>query len=175
MISETSSRIEPDSMTATVGPSGSGKTTLARLIARCWDVDSGVLRIGRIDVRGLGTRTVMAQISMVFQEVYLFEDTLMENIRLSRLDATDHDAIDAARRADVMEIVERLHEGFATPAGESGATLSGGERQRVTIARALLKDAPIVLLDEATAALDIESEMLIQQGAVAKLGVARED
>lgn len=117
----------------------------------------------------------MAQISMVFHEVYLFEDTLMESIRLGCLDATDHGAIDAARRAGVMEIAERLHEGFATPVGESGATLSGGERQRVSIARALLKDAPLVLLDGATAALDIESEMLIQQGAVAKLGVARED
>ncbi|MFV2175664.1 ABC transporter ATP-binding protein [Actinomadura sp. LOL_016] len=157
-------RVEPGTMTAIVGPSGSGKTTLARLIARFWDVDSGAVRIGGVDVRELGTRTVMAQVSMVFQDVYLFEDTLMENIRLGRPGSSDQEVREAAERAGVTEIAERLAEGFRTRVGESGGTLSGGERQRVSIARAMLKNAPIVLLDEATSALDIDSEMLVQRG-----------
>ncbi|GAA4996093.1 ABC transporter ATP-binding protein [Actinopolymorpha pittospori] len=164
VISGANFRMEPGTMTAIVGPSGSGKTTLARLMARFWDVDSGEIRIGGVDVRELGTRNVMAQVSMVFQDVYLFEDTLMENIRLGRPGATDDEVGEAAERAGVTEIADRLPDGFATQVGESGGTLSGGERQRVSIARALLKNAPIVLLDEATAALDIESEMLIQRG-----------
>lgn len=163
-------RVEPGTMTAIVGPSGSGKTTLARLIVRFWDVDSGAIRIGGVDVRDLGTRAVMAQVSMVFQDVYLFEDTLMENIRLGRAGATDEEVFEAAERAGVTEIADRLPEGFGTRVGESGGTLSGGERQRVSIARALLKNAPIVLLDEATAAVDIESELLIQHGLAALSG-----
>ncbi|WP_213451848.1 ABC transporter ATP-binding protein [Rhizomonospora bruguierae] len=163
-------RVEPGTTTAIVGPSGSGKTTLARLIARFWDVDSGAIRIGGADVRDLGTRAVMAQVSMVFQDVYLFEDTLMENIRLGRPGATDEEVFAAAERAGVTEIAERLPDGFATRVGESGGTLSGGERQRVSIARALLKNASIVLLDEATAAVDIESELLIQRGLAALSG-----
>lgn len=151
-------------MTAIVGPSGSGKTTIARLIARFFDVQSGAVKIGGADVRALGTAVTLAQLSVVFQDVYLFEDTLRENIRLGRPDASDTEVEDAARRAGVIEIADRLPQGFDTPVGESGGTLSGGERQRVSIARALLKDAPIILLDEATAALDIESEALIQQG-----------
>lgn len=151
-------------MTAIVGPSGSGKTTIARLIARFFDVQGGTIRIGGADVRDLGTRGTLAQVSVVFQDVYLFEDTLRENIRLGRAGATDAEVEDAARRAGVTEIADRLPDGFDTMVGESGGTLSGGERQRVSIARALLKNAPIVLLDEATAALDIESEALIQRG-----------
>lgn len=151
-------------MTAIIGPSGSGKTTLARLIARFFDVDRGSIRIGGADVRALGTRATLAQVSMVFQDVYLFEDTLRENIRLGRPGATDADVEHAADRAGVTEIADRLPQGFDTMIGESGGTLSGGERQRVSIARALLKDAPIVLLDEATSALDIDSEALIQHG-----------
>lgn len=151
-------------MTAIVGPSGSGKTTIARLIARFFDVQGGAIRIGGADVRDLGTRNTLAQVSMVFQDVYLFEDTLRENIRLGRSDADDAEVERIAAIAGVAEIADRLPQGFDTPVGESGGTLSGGERQRVSIARALLKDAPIVLLDEATAALDIESEAVIQRG-----------
>ena len=151
------------SMTAIVGSSGSGKSTIARLIARFADVDGGAIRIGGTDVRRLGTRNTLAQVSVVFQDVVLFEDTLLENIRLGRADASDEEVRDAAERAGVTEIAARLQEGFDTPVGESGGTLSGGERQRVSIARALLKRAPIMLLDEATAALDIESEALVQR------------
>ncbi|MGO2660238.1 ABC transporter ATP-binding protein [Mycetocola reblochoni] len=151
-------------MTAIVGPSGSGKSTIARLIARFVDVQAGSVRIGGVDVRELGTRATLAQVSVVFQDVYLFEDTLRENIRLGRPDADDAEVEEVARRAGVSEIADRLPDGLDTRVGESGGTLSGGERQRVSIARALLKDAPIVLLDEATAALDVESEALIQRG-----------
>ncbi|MFI6368786.1 ABC transporter ATP-binding protein [Nocardia sp. NPDC050630] len=157
-------RVAPGSMTAVVGPSGSGKTTLARLIARFYDVDTGNIRIGGRDLRDLGTRRVLAQVSMVFQDVYLFEDTLRENIRLGRPDATDADVDQAAQRAGVTDMLARLPDGMDTIVGESGGTLSGGERQRVSIARALLKNAPIVLLDEATAGLDIDSEALVQRG-----------
>jgi len=164
VVSGASFRVEPGTTTAIVGPSGSGKSTIARLIARFHEVDGGSIRIGGYDLRELGTAAVMARLSMVFQDVYLFEDTLRENIRLGRPGASDGEVLDAAARAGVTEIVERLPGGFDTVVGESGGTLSGGERQRVSIARALLKDAPIVLLDEATAALDIESEALIQRG-----------
>ncbi|WP_159573747.1 ABC transporter ATP-binding protein [Curtobacterium sp. 18060] len=151
-------------MTAIVGPSGSGKTTLTRLAARFFDVDAGTVRIGGVDVRDLGTARALEQVSVVFQDVYLFQGSLRENIRLGRADATDAEVLDAAERAGVAEIAERLPHGYDTVVGEGGGTLSGGERQRVSIARALLKDAPVVLLDEATAALDIESEALIQHG-----------
>ena len=151
------------SMTAIVGPSGSGKTTLLRLIARFWDVDAGAIRIGGADVRGLSTEDLMARLSVVFQDVYLFEGTIEENIRLGRPDASDEEVREAARLALVDEIAERLPQGLASRVGEGGAALSGGERQRVSIARAILKDAPIVLLDEATAALDPLNEAAIQQ------------
>lgn len=164
VISDASFTVPAGTMTAIVGPSGSGKTTIARLIARFFDVDGGAIRIGGADVRELGSRGTLAQVSVVFQDVYLFEDTLRENIRLGRAGASDAEVEDAARRAGVTEIADRLPDGLDTLVGESGGTLSGGERQRVSIARALLKRAPIVLLDEATAALDIESEALIQRG-----------
>jgi ATP-binding cassette subfamily B protein len=154
--------VPPRSMTALVGPSGSGKTTVTRLVARFFDVDAGSVRIGGVDVRELGTEALMAQVSLVFQDVYLFEGTIVENIRLGRPDATDEQVREAARLARVDEIVARLPDGLDTRVGEGGATLSGGERQRVSIARALLKDAPIVLLDEATAALDPENEAAVQ-------------
>ncbi|WP_217134951.1 ABC transporter ATP-binding protein [Leucobacter chinensis] len=164
VIRDASFKVAAGSMTAIVGPSGSGKTTIARLIARFYDVDSGAIRIGGHDVRELGTQAALANVSMVFQDVYLFEDTLRENIRLGNAQASDAEVEAVAARAGVTEIAERLPHGFDTRVGEGGGTLSGGERQRVSIARALLKDAPIVLLDEATAALDIESERLIQRG-----------
>lgn len=149
-------------ITALVGPSGSGKTTVARLVARFWDVDAGSVRIGGTDVREYPTADLMAQVSLVFQDVYLFDGSIADNIRMGRADATDAEIREAARLARVDEIVERLPYGFDTRVGEGGMALSGGERQRVSIARAILKDTPIVLLDEATAALDPENERAVQ-------------
>ena len=146
------------SMVALVGPSGCGKTTVARLISRFYDVDSGAVKVGGLDVREQTTATLMKSLSMVFQDVYLFDDTLEANIRIGNPDATDEEVHEAARLAGVTEIVQRLPRGWETSVGEGGRALSGGERQRVSIARALLKKAPIVLLDEATSALDPENE-----------------
>ncbi|BDT87629.1 ABC transporter ATP-binding protein [Nocardia cyriacigeorgica] len=151
----------PGTLTAIVGPSGSGKTTLLRLMARFWDADSGTVCIGGVDVRQWRTDALMHQLAMVFQDVYLFDDTIAENIRIGRPEATDAEVRAAARLARVDEIVERLPDGWNTRVGEGGASLSGGERQRVSIARALVKQAPIVLFDEATAALDPENEAAI--------------
>lgn len=159
-------------MTALVGPSGSGKTTISKLIPRFWDVDSGVVRVGGVDVRDVDPEVLMSRISVVFQDVYLFEGTIMENIRVGRPTATDDEVREAARLARVEEIVYRLPDGWDTRVGEGGALLSGGERQRVSIARALLKDAPIVLLDEATASLDPENEQAVQD-ALSVLTVGR--
>ncbi len=151
-------RVEPGTMTAIVGPSGCGKTTIARLIARFYDVDSGVVSVGDRDVRSWDTAKLMAQLSLVFQDVYLFDDTLEANVRVGRPDASSAEIEEAARLSGVDEIVARLPLGWDTPVGEGGRALSGGERQRVSIARALLKDSPIVLFDEATSALDPENE-----------------
>lgn len=151
-------RVEPRTMCAIVGPSGSGKTTIARLVARFHDVDSGTVRVGGTDVRDQPTEQLMEQLSMVFQDVYLFDDTLEANIRIGRIDATDDEVREAAALAGVTEIVDRLPGGWHTRVGEGGRSLSGGERQRVSVARALLKRAPIVLFDEATASLDAENE-----------------
>ncbi|MEM9973308.1 MAG: ABC transporter ATP-binding protein [Pseudomonadota bacterium] len=149
-------------MTAIVGPSGSGKTTLLRLIARFWDVCDGVVRIGGVDVREIATEELIAQISVVFQDVYLFDGTIAENIRLGRPKATDAEVTEAACLARVDEIADRLPGGLDARVGEGGSILSGGERQRVSIARAILKDAPIVLLDEATSALDPVNDLAVQ-------------
>ena len=151
-------RVEPGTMTAIVGPSGCGKTTIARLIARFYDVDSGVVSVGNRDVRNWDTGKLMAQLSLVFQDVYLFDDTLEANVRVGRSDASAAELDEAARLSGVDEIVARLPLGWDTRVGEGGRALSGGERQRVSIARALLKDSPIVLFDEATSALDPENE-----------------
>lgn len=151
-------RVEPGTMTAIVGPSGCGKTTIARLIARFYDVDSGVVSVGDRDVRSWDTAKLMAQLSLVFQDVYLFDDTLEANVRVGRPDASAAEVEEAACLSGVDEIVARLPMGWDTPVGEGGRALSGGERQRVSIARALLKDSPIVLFDEATSALDPENE-----------------
>lgn len=159
--------VPPHTMTALVGPSGSGKTTIARLICRFWDLadddeededDVHAVAIGGVDVRDFTTEDLMREISMVFQDVYLFNDTLEANVRLGNPSATDEELREAADLAGVSEIVARLPKGWDTPVGEGGAALSGGERQRVSIARAILKRAPILLFDEATSALDAENE-----------------
>jgi ATP-binding cassette, subfamily B, bacterial IrtB/YbtQ len=155
--------VPPRSMTALVGASGSGKTTVTRLVARFWDVDSGTVRVGGADVRDQTTEQLMGQLALVFQDVYLFDDTLEANIRVGRPGASEAEVREAARLAGVEEIVARLPLGWETPVGEGGTALSGGERQRVSVARALLKDAPIVLLDEATAALDPENERYVTE------------
>lgn len=149
-------------VTALVGPSGSGKSTVAKLAARFWDVDSGSVRVGGVDVSGVDPETLLADYAEVFQDVVLFDDTVMENIRLGRRGATDEEVLAAARSAMCDEFVSRMPQGYETLVGENGARLSGGERQRISIARALLKDAPIVLLDEATASLDVENESQVQ-------------
>ncbi|MFE9664180.1 ATP-binding cassette domain-containing protein [Streptomyces sp. NPDC005955] len=155
------------SMTALVGPSGSGKTTVTRLVARFFDTDAGRVLVGGTDVRELGTEALMSRISLVFQDVYLFDATISENIRLARPEATEEEFRRATRLAGVDEIAARLPDGWDSRVGEGGTALSGGERQRVSIARALLKDAPIVLLDEATAALDPENEHIVQNALTA--------
>lgn len=156
-------QVAPGTMTAIVGPSGCGKTTIARLVARFYDVDAGSVSVGGRDVRQWDTAQLMAQLSLVFQDVYLFDDTLEANVRIGRADASDDDVKEAARLSGVDEIVERLPLGWKTRVGEGGRALSGGERQRVSIARALLKAAPIVLFDEATSALDPENENRITE------------
>ena len=155
-------------VTALVGPSGSGKSTCARLAARLWDVTEGTIRVGGVDISTIDPEALLSDYSMVFQDVVLFDDTVMENIRLGRRGATDEEVRAAARAANCEEFIQRLPQGYDTPVGENGARLSGGERQRISIARALLKDAPIVLLDEATASLDVENETKVQ-GALSRL------
>lgn len=149
-------------VTALVGPSGSGKSTCARLAARLWDIDSGHICVGGVDISTVDPEALLTDYSMVFQDVVLFDDTVMENIRLGKRGASDEEVLAAAKAANCDEFVNLLPQGYATPIGENGAKLSGGERQRISIARALLKDAPIVLLDEATASLDVENETKVQ-------------
>lgn len=149
--------------TAIVGPSGSGKTTLCDLIARFWDVDHGSIRIGDADVREYTLESLMDQISMVFQKVYLFADTIENNIKFGRPDATHEQVVEAAGKACCHEFIEALPDGYDTVIGEGGATLSGGEKQRISIARAILKDSPIIIFDEATANVDPENEDKLQK------------
>ena len=155
-------------VTALVGPSGSGKSTCARLAARLWDVTEGTIRVGGLDISTVDPEALLTDYSMVFQDVVLFDDTVMENIRLGKRGATDEEVRAAAEAANCGEFIRRLPRGYDTPIGENGAKLSGGERQRISIARALLKNAPIVLLDEATASLDVENETKVQ-GALSRL------
>lgn len=159
-------------VTALVGPSGSGKSTAAKLAARFWDVDAGHITVGGVDVAGVDPETLLTDYTEVFQDVVLFNGTVMENIRLGRREATDEEVLAAARAANCDEFVRKMAQGYDTPIGENGALLSGGERQRISIARAILKDAPIVLLDEATASLDVESESLVQE-ALSRLLVGK--
>ena len=155
-------------VTALVGPSGSGKSTCARLAARLWDVTEGTIRVGDVDISTVDPEALLTDYSMVFQDVVLFDDTVMENIRLGKRGATDEEVRAAAEAANCGEFIRRLPQGYDTPIGENGAKLSGGERQRISIARALLKNAPLVLLDEATASLDVENETKVQ-GALSRL------
>lgn len=150
-------------VTALVGPSGSGKSTLARLAARFWDTNSGQVLVGGVDVATVDPETLLRDYAVVFQDVLLFDNTVMENIRLGRRDATDQEVLAAASAANCDEFVCKLPNGYQTMIGENGSKLSGGERQRISIARALLKGAPIVLLDEATASLDVENESQVQE------------
>lgn len=149
-------------VTALVGPSGSGKSTASKLAARFWDADSGTITLGGVDVKTVEPETLFKNYAIVFQNVMLFDETVMENIRLGRGDATDEEVMAAAKAAQCEEFIQRLPQGYQTNIGENGSALSGGERQRISIARALLKNAPIVLLDEATASMDAESETLVQ-------------
>jgi ATP-binding cassette subfamily B protein IrtB len=163
VLKNVSLRMRENSVTALVGPSGSGKTTVTNLIARFWDVNEGEVRVGGRNVKDLPTEKLLSYMSMVFQDVYLFNDTVRNNIKIGRPDATDEEIVAAAKVTRCHEFIEKLPQKYDTMVGEGGCTLSGGEKQRISIARAILKDAPIILLDEATASLDPENEMLIQQ------------
>ena len=149
-------------VTALIGPSGGGKTTISRLATRFWDVDSGKITVGGMDVSKVDPETLMSLYSIVFQDVTLFNNTIMENIRIGKKDATDEEVLAAAKLAHCDEFAEKMPDGYQTMIGENGSALSGGERQRISIARAFLKDAPIILLDEASSSLDVENESLIQ-------------
>ena len=152
-----------EEVTALIGPSGSGKTTVSRLASRFWDIPSGTISVGGMDISKIDPETLMSLYSIVFQDVTLFNNTVMENIRIGRKDATDEEVIAAAKLAHVDAFAEKLPDGWNSLIGENGSELSGGERQRISIARAFLKDAPIILLDEATASLDVENETFIQE------------
>lgn len=152
-----------NTVTALVGPSGSGKSTIANLIARFWDVKEGSVKLRGIDIRELPLETVYDQISMVFQKVYLFQDTVYNNIAIGRPEATEAEVMEAAKKAHCFDFIMKLENGFQTIIGEGGASLSGGEKQRIAIARCILKDAPIVILDEATASVDMDNEREIQK------------
>lgn len=155
-------------VTALIGPSGGGKSTVSKLAARFWDVDGGSIRLGGKDISQVDPEKLLSAYSIVFQDVILFDNTIMENIRIGRKGATDEEVMQAAREAQCNEFIGRLPDGYQTVIGENGSALSGGERQRISIARALLKDAPVVLLDEATASLDAENETYIQK-AISRL------
>lgn len=164
VIEDLTLRVRDGQKLALVGPSGAGKSTILKLIARFFDVDDGTVQLGGIDVRDIDPETLMAQFSIVFQDVYLFDGTIEQNIHLARPDATDNEVRAAAHAAQLDDVIERLPDGWDTQVGEGGTRLSGGERQRVSIARALLKNAPIVLLDEVTSALDPTSDAAVHRG-----------
>ncbi len=155
--------MKKNTMTALVGPSGGGKSTIANLLARLWDIKSGTITVRGTDIRDVPLAELMEQISMVFQRVYLFQDTIYNNIRMGKPDATEQEVYEAAKKARCYDFIMALPEEFQTVVGEGGATLSGGEKQRISIARCILKDAPIVILDEATASVDTDNESYIQE------------
>ena len=163
VLKDVSFTVKPGEMTALVGPSGGGKSTIASLLARFWDVGSGQIRVKGKDIRKVSLGSLMDQISMVFQRVYLFQDTVYNNIAIGRPDATREEVEEAARKARCYDFIMQLPDGFDTVIGEGGASLSGGEKQRISIARCILKDAPIVILDEATASVDADNERAIQE------------
>lgn len=168
VINDISFTAKQNNITALVGPSGGGKSTAIKLASRFWDVNSGNIKIGDEDIKTIDPETLLKNISIVFQDVTLFNNTVMENIRIGMENATDEEVIQAAKNAKCHEFVMNLENGYNTLIGENGYSLSGGERQRLSIARALLKDAPIILLDEATSSLDITTESLVQE-AIARL------
>lgn len=168
VLSDVSFTAKRGEVTALVGPSGGGKTTVSRLAARFWDEDKGKVSVGGVDVSTVDPETLLGSFSIVFQDVTLFNNTVMENIRVGKKEATDEEVLNAARLANCDEFVQGLPNGYDTVIGENGSELSGGERQRISIARAFLKDAPIILLDEATASLDVENETKVQ-GALSRL------
>ncbi|KGF08215.1 multidrug ABC transporter ATP-binding protein, partial [Tissierellia bacterium S5-A11] len=153
-----SCKIKENTMAAIVGLSGSGKTTMCNLISRFWDIDKGSIKVGGIDIRKYKLESLMELISTVFQDVYLFEDTIENNIKFGKQNASHEEVVEAAKKARCHEFIEALPEGYDTIIGEGGASLSGGEKQRISIARAMLKDADIIIFDEATANIDPENE-----------------
>lgn len=163
VLSDVSFKARENEITALVGKSGSGKSTVMNLIARFFDVDGGEILIGGYDIRNVYADSLLKNMSIVFQDVYLIEDTIYENIRIGKQDATREEVLEAAKLAHCHEFVEKLEKGYDTPVHEGGTTLSGGERQRISIARAFLKNAPIILLDEATASLDVDNEYMVQE------------
>ena len=163
VLSDVSFTAKQGEITALVGPSGSGKSTAAKLTARFWDVSGGRITLGGTDIKTVDPESLLKNYAIVFQDVVLFDNTVMENIRIGRKDASDKEVVAAAKAAQCEEFINRLPEGYHTVIGENGAILSGGERQRLSIARAILKNAPVILLDEATASLDVESETMVQE------------
>ena len=162
ILKDVSFTIPEKTSTAIVGPSGSGKTTICSLLARFYDVNDGSITVGGVDVRRMTCESLLSNISMVFQNVYLFHDTIRANICFGKSDATEEEMTDAAKKACCHDFIMALPDGYDTVIGEGGGTLSGGEKQRISIARAILKNAPIIILDEATASIDPENEHLIQ-------------
>ena len=163
VLNDVSFSVDQGKMTALVGPSGGGKSTIANLLARFWDVKTGSIKVRGRDIRDISLGSLMDNISMVFQRVYLFQDTVANNISIGRPDATREEIIEAAKKARCYDFIMNLPEGFDTVIGEGGASLSGGEQQRISIARCILKDSPIVILDEATSSIDADNERAIQE------------
>ena len=164
MLRDISFTAKQGEITALVGPSGGGKSTIAKLAARFWDIDNGLITLGGEDISKIDPEALLSHFAIVFQDVVLFNTSVLENIRIGRQSATDEEVREAARLARCEDFITRLPDGYETVIGENGQKLSGGERQRISIARALLKNAPVILLDEATASLDVENETLMQEG-----------
>lgn len=163
VIDNLSLKVKQGEVTALVGPSGCGKSTLARLMLRFWDTDSGSIKLGGVDIKAIEPECLLKNYSAVFQNVVLFDNTVMENIRIGKKDAGDEEVIEAAKTAQADEFIRNLPEGYNTRIGENGVLLSGGERQRISIARAVLKNSPVIFLDESTASVDADNETKLQE------------